>query len=103
MPAYYLDTSAVVKGYVTEMGSAWVRSLIDPRAGPDLYTVRLTGPEMIAALYRKARKGAITLEAGSQAATNFNRDWHQRYQIVEVSSWTSDRAMVLATQYLVRG
>src|SRR4051794_19965121 len=103
MSVYYLDTSALVKAYVTESGSPWVSGLINPLAGHDLYTVRLTGPEMIAALYRKVRTGAITLASASQAATNFNRDWQQGYQIVEIHTWTSDQAMVLAAQHTVRG
>jgi hypothetical protein len=50
MTAYYLDTSALVKRYASECGTAWITALADPERGHDLYTVRLTGPEMIAAL-----------------------------------------------------
>lgn len=32
MPAYYLDSSALVKRYVTETGSAWVRELCQDAA-----------------------------------------------------------------------
>jgi predicted nucleic acid-binding protein len=103
MAAYYLDTSTLVKGYVSEIGSTWVTALIDPAAKHDLYTVRLTGPEMIAALHRKARTGQITMADASFAATNFFDDWLKRYQILEVSVWTSDRAMTLAMKYPLRG
>ena len=30
MAAYFLDTSAILKRYVLEAGSAWLRSLVDP-------------------------------------------------------------------------
>jgi len=103
MAAYYLDTSALVKGYVSETRSAWIMALIDPVAKHDLYTGRLTGPEMIAALHPKARTAQITMADGSLAATNFYDDWQKRYQIIEVGVWTSDRAMTLAMQYPVRG
>ncbi len=33
MTTYYADSSALVKRYVTEMGSAWVKTLCDPAAG----------------------------------------------------------------------
>jgi predicted nucleic acid-binding protein len=39
----------------------------------------------------------------SFAATNFFDDWLKRYQILEVSVWTSDRAMTLAMKYPLRG
>ena len=50
MPAYYLDTSALVKRYFAEIGTGWVRSITDPAAGNLLFTGRLTGPEAIAAI-----------------------------------------------------
>jgi len=58
--SYYLDTSALVKRYAREQGSAWVRMLLDPSARHALYTIRLTGPELVAALARKARTGEMT-------------------------------------------
>ena len=60
MPAYYLDTSALVKGYAQEAGTGWITSLLDTQAGNEIYTGRLTGPEMVAAFARKARTGAVT-------------------------------------------
>ncbi len=35
MAAYYLDSSALVKRYVSEIGSGWVLSLFDPRRKND--------------------------------------------------------------------
>ena len=59
MAVYYLDTSALVKCYAREEGSAWIGALVDPAQGHDLYTVRVTAVEIIAALVRKARAGGI--------------------------------------------
>jgi len=56
--AYYLDTSARVKRYTRERGSTWVTRLLAHRAGHDLYTVRLTGPEAIAALTRRRARAS---------------------------------------------
>lgn len=33
MALYFLDTSALVKRYVAESGSAWVMALCDPASG----------------------------------------------------------------------
>ena len=52
MASYYLDTSALVKCYALEAGTTWMNALREPDAGHTLYTVRLTGPELIAALSR---------------------------------------------------
>jgi len=51
MAAYYFDTSALVKRYAQETGTVWVRNLTNVVAKHDIYTVRLTGAEMIAAFF----------------------------------------------------
>ncbi len=75
MVAYYLDTSALVKRYAQEDGTAWTQSLTNPAAGHDLYTTRLTGPEMIAALFRKVRIGEVSQGDAIRAANYFRTDW----------------------------
>lgn len=55
MPAYYFDTSALVKRYIAEAGSTWVRQASDPVSRNVLYTSRLTGLELTAAVVRRAR------------------------------------------------
>jgi predicted nucleic acid-binding protein len=58
--AYFFDTSALVKRYAREMGTAWVLSLFRRVAGHRLYATRITGVEAAAALTRK-RRGRTSL------------------------------------------
>jgi len=103
MAVYYLDTSALVKRYAQEPGTAWVLNLTDVAAGHDLYTVRVTGPEMIAALFGKARTGEVSPDEARRSAENFRADWQQQYQIVEVTALVADKAMELAEKHRLRG
>jgi predicted nucleic acid-binding protein len=103
MAVYYLDTSALVKRYAQERGTAWMLSLTDVTAEHDLYTVRVTGPEMIAALFRKARTGQISPDEAIRSAENFRADWRGQYQIVEVTALVADKAMELAEKHSLRG
>lgn len=57
---YYLDTSALIKRYVAETGSAWIRSLVDPTASNLLLTARLTIVEARSALARRKREASIS-------------------------------------------
>ncbi|MCZ6680412.1 MAG: hypothetical protein O7E52_24545 [Candidatus Poribacteria bacterium] len=41
MAVYFFDSSAIVKRYVSEMGTTWVGSICRPTAGNDIYAVRL--------------------------------------------------------------
>jgi len=100
---YYADTSALVKRYVHEQGTAWVTGLTDPANGHELYTVRLTGPEMIAALFRRSRVGSITGVDAARAAYNFRLDWRHQYLVLEVTMSVADRAMGLAEKNGLQG
>jgi predicted nucleic acid-binding protein len=101
--AYYLDTSALVKRYVRELGSGWVVSLMAGRPRPDHYTVRLAGPEAIAAFTRKVRTGELTADDAGRARRAFRRHWQRRLLIVEVAEATAERAMNLAERHGLRG
>lgn len=103
MTTYYLDTSALVKRYARESGTAWVMALTTPAQAHDLYTVRLTGPEMIAALFRKARTGELSRAAAIRSAQDFKDDWKWQYQVLEINAALSERAMTLAEKHGLRG
>jgi uncharacterized protein len=103
MSAYYLDTSALVKRYARETGTIWISALADPTRGHSLFTVRLSGPEMIAALFRKVRVGELPQSVAVHLAQDFRRDWTQQYQILEVDATISERAMALAEKHALRG
>jgi predicted nucleic acid-binding protein len=55
---YWFDSSALVKRYVQETGTAWVQALFG--RGDDICIAALAGVELIAALTRRANRGEIT-------------------------------------------
>jgi predicted nucleic acid-binding protein len=101
--AYYFDTSALVKRYVLETGTSWVLSLVDPVSAHDLYMVQLTGPELIAALFRRVRTGSLSLADARRVASNFRADWQNQYLLVEIRAGIVERAMALAETHGLRG
>jgi len=103
MAVYYLDTSALVKRYAREKGSHWVLNLTDPTIKHGLYTVRLTGPEMLAAFARKVRTGELLSSAARQAAADFRADWASQYRVIEVTPLLAGRAMDLVERHNLRG
>ena len=67
MTLYFCDSSALVKCYVQEHGSAWMRTLLDPTAGHHLYLASITGVEVIAAVTPRLRRGDIAATDGAEA------------------------------------
>ena len=103
MAVYYLDSSAVVKAYASEPGSQWVQNLGDLIAGHLLHTSQITGPEVIAALFRKVRMNSIRQAVAVRTAHNFRQTWEQRYQVVAITPLVIEHAMLLAEQHTLRG
>lgn len=96
MTHYYLDSSALVKLYAAETGTAWVTALCAPAAGHIVNIVRITGAEIIAALFRRVQIGSLTPPDAQVAAARFRRDLSSRYEIIEVTEALVDVAMRLA-------
>jgi hypothetical protein len=67
----FLDTSAVVKRYVAETGSIWIRALSDPASGHTCRLSALSRVELLAALYRKVRLGTLPLAQAQLADQTF--------------------------------
>ncbi len=103
MAHFYLDSSALVKRYVTERGTAWIDNLCDARTGHMIYTVRVSGAEIVAALFRRTRGSSLTLAAAQTEAAQFKIDLANDYQVVEVTESVVATAMRLAEQHGLRG
>ena len=103
MASYYLDTSALVKRYAREAGTTWISTLVDPARGNVLYTVQITGPELVAALARKVRTGDVTATDATRAITAFRASWYREYQVVAATAAVAEQAMDLAAGHGLRG
>ena len=103
MTAYFFDTSALVKRYSRETGTAWMLGLFRRPAGHRLYVLRITGVEAAAALTRKRRGSHITADEAARALARLRRDLGARLRIVEVTPALLTNAMTLAEKHALRG
>jgi predicted nucleic acid-binding protein len=56
----FFDSSALVKRYVREQGSAWVRETTPTEGGHLIHLSLLTATEIASALARRQRAGGLT-------------------------------------------
>jgi uncharacterized protein len=103
MAVYFLDSSALVKRYINEVGSAWVLNLLDPALNHEIFVAAIAGVELIAAVTRRARGGSISAVDASIVRNQFRNDLHAEYQIVEITKDIIDAGMDLAETYGLRG
>jgi predicted nucleic acid-binding protein len=102
MAVYFLDSSALVKRYVAERGSGWVWTLTDPAAGHRCWITAITPIEAVAAFYRRARAGTLTVAQAQQAEQQFLQELPTHYQLVTFSPVIVNRALALVAVYPLR-
>lgn len=90
MGIYFLDTSALVKKYVSEPGSDWITAQYHPKQENTLIISQATLVEAIASFCRKARDQNIAQRISEAERDRiialFRQDTRKRYSIVRVTS-----------------
>jgi uncharacterized protein len=102
MAVVLLDTSGLVKRYVSEKGSQWVTGLTDLNAGNDCWITSITPVELLAALYLRVRTGNLTLASAQYAEQRFRQELSTHFRIITLISLILHRAMGLVTLHPLR-
>ncbi len=101
--AYFVDSSALVKRYVRETGTAWVRRLTRHYPSTSIYIARITVVEVTSAIARR-RKGTPPL-APSRASSllrRFRQHLDGRYTVIEITPALLNEAARLANAHTLR-
>ena len=74
MPFYQFDASAIVKRYVDEVGSGWVRAAVDASVGNVISIADVTRAEVVSAITRRGREGTLDAEVAAESLRTFEAD-----------------------------
>jgi predicted nucleic acid-binding protein len=102
MTAYYFDSSALIKRYVTEIGSRGILNLFQPDADHFFVTSRLTMTEIYSALNRRRREESVSIVDYQINAAAFKRDSSVTYQFIELTLDVVDLSRSLLEQHPLR-
>lgn len=103
MAVYYFDSSALVKYYAQEVGTNWVRGLIDAQPANEIFTALVSGAEIVAAIKRRERRGFISATDASVAITAFKSQFRITFQALRTNDVVVDEAIRLAEMHKLRG
>lgn len=103
MAAFFCDSSAIVKRYVTETGSVWLEALIDPSSGNRVYVARVTLVEVISAITRREKGLHLSAADADTARLAFEQDFLNVFRKVEISKDLINEAAHLAKKHALRG
>ena len=102
MTPYYLDTSALIKRYVAELGSSWLETTVFEIDDVLILTSRVTMVEVWSALARRRREASISAKHHADALAAFREDSLLRYLFVEVEPQVIDTAGQLLERHALR-
>ncbi|MBU0599902.1 type II toxin-antitoxin system VapC family toxin [bacterium] len=103
MKVYYFDSSAIIKRYVKEKGSQWVKSIVESESAQMIILSQVTPVEVGAAFSRKVREGVITPFERDRVLGVFLKDCQIEYKICAINDKIIKRAINLTCNYLLRG
>ena len=103
MTVYFFDTSALVKRYVTEAGSSWVRSMTSPSAGNVTFIAQITPVEIVSAFARRERDGSIPTRTSKALHLLLNRHVIREYEVFGLSDAVVKQAQTLLGLHILRG
>lgn len=98
----YFDSSALVKRYMAEIGSAWVIGRYQ-EADRIMATADFSRVEIAAAFAAKLRGHFITQADYDRAREVLTADGRNRYHLLPVTSERVDEAVDLTTRHKLRG
>ncbi len=101
MAVYFFDASALVKRYLRETGSAWVRDFI-LREQPQVFVSSLSGPEVVSAVMRKSRAGEVTPAERDRVMRAFRDEFVDRYARINPEPAVIERAIDLIAAHPLR-
>ena len=103
MAAFFFDSSALVKYYVDEVGSAWVESIIDAQSPNEITIAQITGVEVVAAISRRVLTRMTTAADAASAIQLFRGDFQAVFDVIPTTPQIIEEAMNLAELHRLRG
>lgn len=100
--AYFLDSSALVKRYVIETGTAWVRRLTHRNSGNAVFLASITSVEVTAAVARRRKGRTLSSPKASSILRRFRQHLTGRYTAIAITPALLAEAARLANTHALR-
>jgi hypothetical protein len=100
--AYFLDSSALVKRYIVEIGSFWIQAVAVPDPGNQIIISRISWVEVLSAIARRQQEGSLSSTEVNEIIEAFRSDLNNQYQVIEIDRALVESAGQLVNQYSLR-
>jgi predicted nucleic acid-binding protein len=100
--AYFVDSSALVKRYVQETGTSWVRGITRRSPSTVIYIARITAVEVPCAIARRRKGKTLTPRRASSILHRFRQHLAGRYNVAQITTALLDDATRLGVKHALR-
>ncbi len=102
MTLYFLDSSALIKRYITETGSSWLRALMIPNPNHQFFIAQIAVVEAMSATSRRQREGHVSIRNLRAIRLLINSHVQRHYNLVRLGDDITERAIDLCSKYPLR-
>lgn len=102
MAFYQFDASGLVKRYVDEIGSDWVRAIIAPSQTNIISIADVTRAEVASALSRRVREGVISVDERDELMRTFQAHCATEFRVAPTEHSIIDLAVELILRHPLR-
>jgi predicted nucleic acid-binding protein len=92
MTHYFMDTSAMIKRYVVEVGTAWILSSVVRSAGNIVFIAHITQAEVVSGAMRRKRDGTIPERSARAVRLLVDRHMSREYRVIGLTGEIVQRA-----------
>jgi hypothetical protein len=92
MTHYFLDSSALVKRYVVEVGTSWIRSITLSSAGNSIIIAQIAQVEVVSGAMRRKRDGTITAQTARATRLLVDRHVSREFRVIGLTGQIVQRA-----------
>lgn len=103
MAFQFFDSSALVKKYINEIGTNWVRNIFNATPAHEIYVSRITEVEATAAISRRKKSGSLSASDAALAIGQLRNDFLTRFRILDVAAIVSTQACAITEAHALRG
>ena len=102
MTQYFLDSSALIKRYIVEPGTTWVRSLSNRSSGNTVIIAQITQIEIVSGASRRVREGTLTTRTARAVRLLIDRHVRRAYVVIGLTPQVVRRAEDLLAVHPLR-
>ncbi len=102
MAFYQVDSSGIIKRYVKEPGSEWIKSICHADSGNQISLATITKVEVASAFCRRCREGTVSERDRDRILSSFLFDCSNQYWIAELNTAMIHQAIQLTKHHPLR-